>query len=317
MAGLQDAGPPPFLTKTFEMVEDPATDGVVSWSRGRNSFVVWDAHAFATTLLPRYFKHNNFSSFIRQLNTYGFRKVDPDRWEFANEDFLGGQRHLLKNIKRRRNAAAPHASHYGGVESSSGFVQLGKFGAEAEAEVDRLRRDRRVLMLEIVRLRQQQQGSRAQLLAMEQRVHGTERRHKQTMSFLARAVRNPAFLQQLAGFRGECELLLSGAGKRRRLPLNPFAGNVDPAVAGAGMQSLLPTIHDRDDTVDVEPNATGVVTDMIWEELLNDAPVLGSEVQDEQQEIEIEVEEFAAEPCRWGDDEVHDLVEQMGFLGSP
>lgn len=68
--GLHEVGPPPFLTKTFDMVEDPATDDVVSWSRGRNSFVVWDSHKFSTTLLPRYFKHSNFSSFIRQLNTY-------------------------------------------------------------------------------------------------------------------------------------------------------------------------------------------------------------------------------------------------------
>lgn len=68
--GLHESGPPPFLTKTFEMVEDQVTDAVVSWSRGRNSFIVWDASIFATTLLPKYFKHCNFSSFVRQLNTY-------------------------------------------------------------------------------------------------------------------------------------------------------------------------------------------------------------------------------------------------------
>lgn len=68
--GLHDAGPPPFLTKTFDMVEDPATDSIVSWSQARNSFIVWDSHKFATNLLPKYFKHSNFSSFIRQLNTY-------------------------------------------------------------------------------------------------------------------------------------------------------------------------------------------------------------------------------------------------------
>lgn len=70
MEGLHDIGPPPFLIKTYEMVDDPRTDRVVSWSRGGHSFVVWDPHAFSTNLLPRFFKHNNFSSFVRQLNTY-------------------------------------------------------------------------------------------------------------------------------------------------------------------------------------------------------------------------------------------------------
>jgi heat shock transcription factor len=70
MEGLHEAGPPPFLKKTFEMVGDPETDETVSWGKNRDSFVVWDSHEFSKVLLPKYFKHSNFSSFIRQLNTY-------------------------------------------------------------------------------------------------------------------------------------------------------------------------------------------------------------------------------------------------------
>lgn len=61
---------PPFLAKTYEMVDDASTDAIVSWSGSNKSFIVWKTPEFARDLLPKYFKHNNFSSFIRQLNTY-------------------------------------------------------------------------------------------------------------------------------------------------------------------------------------------------------------------------------------------------------
>jgi HSF-type DNA-binding len=51
---------------------DPA---IVSWVDGGHAFVIKDVDAFSNTIIPDYFKHRKFSSFVRQLNFYGFRKI--------------------------------------------------------------------------------------------------------------------------------------------------------------------------------------------------------------------------------------------------
>ncbi|XP_075650802.1 heat stress transcription factor B-2a [Castanea sativa] len=94
--------PTPFLTKTFQLVEDRTINDVISWNDDGSTFIVWNPTVFAKDLLPKFFKHNNFSSFVRQLNTYGFRKVVPDRWEFSNDYFRRGEKKLLCEIQRRK-----------------------------------------------------------------------------------------------------------------------------------------------------------------------------------------------------------------------
>ncbi|WVY97988.1 hypothetical protein V8G54_030139 [Vigna mungo] len=203
---LHDAGPPPFLTKTFDVVDDPVTNHVISWSRDGTSFVVWDPHTFSASLLPRYFKHSNFSSFVRQLNTYGFRKIDPDRWQFANEGFIRGHKHLLKSIRRRKAPSQLTQSH---------SVEVGRF--ELDKEVDRLKHDKIVLMMELMNLRQQQQKARMCIKEMEQRLQVTEIKQKHMMAFLARAIKNPAFIHQLQKKEKRKDLEEALTKKRRQI----------------------------------------------------------------------------------------------------
>lgn len=75
---LQGIPIPPFLSKTYDLVDDSSLDTVISWSSEGKSFIVWDPVEFSRLILPRNFKHNNFSSFVRQLNTYvGIAEAQP------------------------------------------------------------------------------------------------------------------------------------------------------------------------------------------------------------------------------------------------
>ncbi|XP_077616904.1 heat shock factor protein 2-like [Crocuta crocuta] len=82
------------------------------------SFLVLDEQRFAKEILPKYFKHNNMASFVRQLNMYGFRKVvhidsgivKQERdgpVEFQHPYFKQGQDDLLENIKRKVSSSKP------------------------------------------------------------------------------------------------------------------------------------------------------------------------------------------------------------------
>ncbi|KAI4316515.1 hypothetical protein L6164_024494 [Bauhinia variegata] len=347
MEGLHEVGPPPFLTKTFEMVEDPSTDSIVSWSTARNSFIVWDPYRFSTAILPRHFKHCNFSSFIRQLNTYGFRKIDPDRWEFANEGFLGGQKHLLKTIKRRRNVSQSMQQQGGGV-----CVELGHCGLEGDLE--RLRRDRTVLMAEIVRLGQHQQNSSEQLIAMEARLQTTERKQQQILTFLAKALNNPSFVQQLVQINSQNRELQGTVEirRKRRLTASPSLENLqqDPVTVAVPSEPLvdyscqeqqeLATIESEIETFFSAANddesinefrdpissgmatasgsSLGSVSDAMWKDLLNEDLARNSEeevILGDSANIDVPVEDLVAKPDEWTED-LQDLVDQMDYLVS-
>lgn len=63
-----------FVSKLLWMVLDDSIRSIIRL-KGDNAFEIIDPARFAREVLPRFFKHNNLASFIRQLNLYGFKKV--------------------------------------------------------------------------------------------------------------------------------------------------------------------------------------------------------------------------------------------------
>ncbi|KAI7836142.1 hypothetical protein COHA_009972 [Chlorella ohadii] len=209
--------PPPFLTKTYDLVDDPSTNPIVSWGVDGQSFIVWKPAEFARDMLPMHFKHNNFSSFVRQLNTYGFRKVDPDRWEFANEHFLRGRRDLLGEIHRRKPSGGSErrrGGHAREEEDRQQIIEVGHYGLQQE--VEQLKRDKNVLMQEVIRLRQQQQDSNEVLVDLQDRLELQEQRQQQMIGFLAAALQNPGLVQHLVASTPMIKRIDDGRRRKKR-----------------------------------------------------------------------------------------------------
>ncbi|MCJ1277632.1 hypothetical protein MMC21_005446 [Puttea exsequens] len=132
-----------FIHKLYNMLEDPSISNLISWSGNNESFVMSPSADFSK-VLSQYFKHTNVSSFVRQLNMYGFHKVSdvfhtgsPESalWEFkhGNGNFKRGDLAGLREIKRR---ASRHALIHRDSFSSPHKPSISQPGTPAEPVVD-------------------------------------------------------------------------------------------------------------------------------------------------------------------------------------
>eukprot|EP01051_Picozoa_sp_SAG22_P016619 SAG22_NODE_2380_length_2632_cov_2.092381_1_plen_478_part_00 len=194
----------PFLRQLFAMVEEETTgDRNVVWiasATGKaelgmhathaaaDAFTVLNKAQFEASVLPKYYKHNNFTSFVRQLNQYGFRKVSPDTLSWAEQhgNFRRGCPERMQTIVRgapKRPARAKsqtagadrsgggarmeepllEVGNFGsgfGANTNTGTPSLDSSGADSDpalvARIDRLARDQSLLIHELIRMRKQQ-----------------------------------------------------------------------------------------------------------------------------------------------------------------
>ncbi|CAJ1965529.1 unnamed protein product [Cylindrotheca closterium] len=93
------------------MVSDSDRD-IVSWNGVGDSFTIKDIDAFQKHILPKYFSHSKFSSFVRQLNFYGFQKLSQD-----TDIRIAVPKEISSNTDG--NASDDDSTHAGSVTSAS------------------------------------------------------------------------------------------------------------------------------------------------------------------------------------------------------
>lgn len=124
---------PIFLRKTYHMI-NTCDKNVAAWGEDGTTFVVKNPETFEKVIIPQFFKHSKFSSFVRQLNFYGFRKIkfaDTIRintaleqktanfWRFRHDSFKRGREDLLVEIKRSNSTRPSNSTSDGRAKTKT------------------------------------------------------------------------------------------------------------------------------------------------------------------------------------------------------
>ena len=64
-----------FLSKLYDILNDEQYKGIIHWNKEGKAIVINDISKLCEIVLAKFYKHRNYSSFVRQLNKYGFNKV--------------------------------------------------------------------------------------------------------------------------------------------------------------------------------------------------------------------------------------------------
>ena len=95
-----------FLLKLNEILNNKSYSQIINWTNDGESIIVKDHNELTKKVLPKFFKHHNYASFVRQLNMYNFHKIRTDSNSneqlFKHDKFIKGiSIDKIKKMKRK------------------------------------------------------------------------------------------------------------------------------------------------------------------------------------------------------------------------
>ncbi|KAL1921932.1 uncharacterized protein VTP21DRAFT_10574 [Calcarisporiella thermophila] len=177
---------PAFLNKLYNMVNDKTTDSLIRWSEDGATFYVTNPDEFSRVVLPKFFKHSNFSSFVRQLNMYGFHKIphlqqgvliadgSGELWEFSNPNFLRDRPDLLCLVARKRTRDSGEGRDLSEVELP-----------EILETINSIRKHQSVIGSELQSIKNENRQLWSEMLALRERNHRQHEMIEKILSFLS------------------------------------------------------------------------------------------------------------------------------------
>lgn len=106
LAAVASGKEPPFPVKLHRILSNAEHNDVISWLPHGRSWRVLKPKAFEEKVIPMYFRHAKYASFMRQVNGWGFKRMTqgPDHNSYYNELFLRGLPHLCAKMRRPAKA---------------------------------------------------------------------------------------------------------------------------------------------------------------------------------------------------------------------
>ena len=91
-----------FLLKLYEILSKDEYSKIIHWSQNGTYIIITNIHALSKKILPIYFNHQNYSSFVRQLNIYNFHKIRTEQ-EVQEQYFINESLNKFKTLNEIKN----------------------------------------------------------------------------------------------------------------------------------------------------------------------------------------------------------------------